>query len=160
LCQPIETSPEIERGNALSRRRSPLAEPEQSEIDELLAAMDAAELRQVVRDVLLELDDGAHTRVVTSLIERAARGNSGWAPAAPGRGEVAEVVAYVQAAQRVGYADPRDVDERLRRGSVAFLRKDYSAARGIFGVLLRPLAPPLSRHDCVPSSPLLCRTLR
>jgi hypothetical protein len=39
----------------LSRRRNPLHEPKQSEIDELLAAMDAAELRQVVHDVLLEL---------------------------------------------------------------------------------------------------------
>jgi len=136
----------------LSRKRNPLHEPKQSEIDELLAAMDAAELREAVRDVLLELDDRAHMRVVTSLIERAARGNSGWAPAAPGRGEVAEVVAFVQAAQRVGYADPRDVDERLRRGSVAFFRKDYSAARRIFGVLLRPLAEgeiDLGQHEMV-----------
>jgi hypothetical protein len=136
----------------LSRRRNPLSDPEQSEIDELLAALDAAELREAVRDVLLELDDRAHVRVVTSLIERAARGNSGWASAAPGHDEVAEVVVFVQAARRVGYADPRDVDERLRRGSLAFFRKDYRAARGIFGVLLRPLAEgeiDLGEHEMV-----------
>ena len=79
-------------------------------------------------------------RVVTGLIERAASRNSGWASAARGLDEVVEIVAFVQAARRVGYADPRDVDEPLRRGSVAFLRKDYSAARGIFDGLLQPLA--------------------
>jgi hypothetical protein len=152
LCQPIQTRPEIERGNALSRRRNPLPEPKHSEIDELLVAMDAAELREVVRDVLLELDDRAHMRVVTSLIERAARGKSGWVPSGPGRDEVAEVVAFAKAAQRVGYADPRDVDERLSRGSAAFFRKAYSAARGIFGALLRPLAEgeiDLGQHELV-----------
>ena len=87
--------------------------------------MDAAELRKVVRDVLLELDDRAHMRVVTSLIERAARGKSGWATAAPGRDEVAEAAAFVRTARRVGYADPRDVDERLSRASAAFFRRDY-----------------------------------
>lgn len=136
----------------MNQRRSPLSESEQSEIDDLLAAMDASELREAVRDVLLELDDRAHMRVVTSLIERAARGNSGWAPAGPGRGEVAEVVAFVHAAQRVGYADPLDVDERLRRGSAAFFRKDYSAARGIFGTLLKPLGNgeiDLGQHEMV-----------
>jgi hypothetical protein len=114
--------------------------------------MDTAELREVVRDVLLELDDRAHTRVVTSLIERAARGKSGWAPAAPGHDEVAEVVAFVRAARRVGYADPRDVDERLSHGSAAFFRKDYPCARGIFGTLLRPLAEAeidLGQHELV-----------
>ena len=124
----------------MSRRRNPLSEPNRSEIDEPLAAMDAAELREVVRDVMLELDDRAHMRVVTSLLERAARGKSGWVPAAPGRDEAAEVVAFVRAARRVGYADPRDVDERLSLGSAAFFRRDYSAARGIFGALLQPLA--------------------
>jgi hypothetical protein len=114
--------------------------------------MDGAELREVVRDVLLELDDRAHMRVVTSLIERAARGKSGWAPAAPGRDEVAKVVAFVRAARRIGYANPRDVDERLSRGSAAFFRKDYPCARGIFGTLLRPLAEgeiDLGQHEMV-----------
>jgi hypothetical protein len=114
--------------------------------------MDAAVLREVIRDVLLELNDRAHGRVVNSLIERAARGKSGWAPPAPGHDEVAEVVAFVQAAQRVGYADPRDVDERLSRGSAAFFRKDYGAARGIFGALLPPVAEgeiDLGQHEMV-----------
>jgi hypothetical protein len=114
--------------------------------------MDAAELRQVVRDVLLELDDRAHMRVATSLIERAARGKSGWAPAGPGRDEVADVVAFARAAQRVGYAHPADVDRQLSRGSAAFFRKDYGAAREIFGAFLRPLAEgeiDLGQHELV-----------
>jgi hypothetical protein len=76
-------------------RHEPLSELNRSEIDEALAAMDAAELREVVRDVLLELDPRADSRAVNSLLERAARGKSGWAPRAPGHDEVAEVVAFV-----------------------------------------------------------------
>jgi hypothetical protein len=124
----------------VKQRHKPLSEPNGSEIDDVLAALDASELREVVRDMLLELNDRAHSRMVNSLLQRAARGRSGWSPTAPEHDEVAEVVAFVHAAQRVGYADPTDVDERLRHGSAAFFRKDYSAARGIFGALLRPLA--------------------
>lgn len=90
--------------------------------------------------------------MVNSLLERVARGASGWAPAEPKDDEVAEVVAFVEAAQRVGYADPRDVDVRLSRGSAAFFRKDYSAAREIFGALLRPVAEgeiDLGQHEMV-----------
>jgi hypothetical protein len=81
--------------------------------------MKAGELREVVRDVLLELDPRADRRPVNSLLERAARGKSGWPPRARGHGEVAEMVAFVQAAQRIGYADPWDIDERLNRKSAA-----------------------------------------
>ncbi|MGH7576996.1 MAG: hypothetical protein ACREM1_17945 [Longimicrobiales bacterium] len=124
----------------MRRRRESTFEPDQSVVDEALAAMDAADLREVVREMLLELDDRAHSRLVTSLIERAARGERRWAPAAPCDHEVAEIVSFAAAAQRVGYADPSDMDERLRSGSNAFLRKDYAAAHRVFDALLRPLA--------------------
>lgn len=110
-----------------------------ADLDEALATMSAEALREVVHDVLLELDDRAHARVVASLMARAARTGSGWAPAAVSDEQLAEVLAFVKAAKRVGQADPSEVDEYLRRGSAAFLRKDYAAAHRIFGALLLPI---------------------
>lgn len=68
-----------------------------------------------------------------------ARTGSGWTPAAVSEDQVAEVLDFVKAAERVGEADPEEVDDYLRRGSAALLRKDYSAARRIFGALLSPI---------------------
>ena len=76
---------------------------------------------------------------MSELIQRAARSGSGWVPAALSDDEVAEVLAFAKAAERVGHADPTEVDEVLGRGSAAFLRKDYAAAHRIFGALLRPI---------------------
>lgn len=114
--------------------------------------MGAEELRDVVREMLLELDERAHGRVVSSLISRAARGGSGWVPSALSGEDVAEILAFAAAAGRVGHADPSDVDEYLRRGSAAFLRKDYTAAFRIFGALLRPIGEgeiDLGQHEMV-----------
>lgn len=89
--------------------------------------------------MMLDLDDRAHGRVASSIISRAAREGSGWVPAALDDTDVGEAVAFAEAATRIGYADPTDVDERLRRGVAAFLRKDYAAAHRVFGALLRPI---------------------
>lgn len=121
------------------RRRPTPAEPARGDVDAALAALSADDLREVVREMLLELDDKAHSGVINSLIQRAARGGSGWAPAALSDDDVAGALAFAKAAERVGQADPSDVDEHLRRASSAFLRKDYSAAHRIFGALLRPI---------------------
>lgn len=102
--------------------------------------------------MLLELDDKAHSSAISSLIQRAARAGSGWAPAALSNDEVAEALAFAKAAERIGQADPSDVDEHLRRASGAFLRKDYSAAHRIFGALLRPIGDgeiDLGQHEMV-----------
>ena len=96
----------------MRRRRKSAATTPRTDVDAALAAMGADELREVVREMLLELDDRAHGRVTTVLISRAVRGGSGWTPAAPSAAGVAEVVALADAAARVGYADPADVDER------------------------------------------------
>ncbi len=118
-------------------RRSP--EPARDDVEDALAALGADDLRQLVRDMLIELDERARGRAVRSLIERAARGGTGWAPAPVGDEEVAEAVAFAKAAERAGHADPSEVDDHLRRGSAAFLRKDYAAAHRILGALLRPI---------------------
>ena len=84
-------------------RRSPkVVEKVPSDLDTALATMSAEALREVVREMLLELDDRAHARVVASLIARAARTGVGWAPAPVTDEQVAEVLAFVKAAERVG----------------------------------------------------------
>jgi hypothetical protein len=134
-------------------RRSPkVVAKVPSDLDTALAAMSAEALREIVHEVLLELDDRAHARVVTSLIARAARTGVGWAPAPVTDEQVAEVLAFVKAAERVGQADPSAVDEYLRRGSAAFLRKDYASAHRIFGALLPPIGEgniDLGQHELV-----------
>lgn len=136
----------------MRRKRNPAPEAAPNDVDAALAAMGADELREVVRDILLELDERAHARVISSLINRAARGGSGWAPAALSDRDVSEVLTFAEAAERRGHADPSEMDEHLRRGSTAFLRKDYTAAQRIFGALLRPIGEgeiDLGQHEMV-----------
>jgi len=136
----------------MRRRQIPAMAQPAGDIEGALAAMSADELRELVRGLLFELDERAHGRVVNSLIKRAARGGSGWAPAALSGSDVSEILAFAAAAERVGHADPSEVDEYLRRGSGAFLRKDYAAAFRIFGALLRPIGEgeiDLGQHETV-----------
>ncbi len=94
----------------------------------------------------------AHARVVGTLVARAARNGSGWAPAAVSDDQVDEVLAFANAAKRIGQAAPSDVDEYLRRGSGAFLRKDYARAHRILGALLPPIGGgeiDLGQHEMV-----------
>lgn len=123
-----------------------------TEVDSALACLPTEALREVVHELLLELDDRAHARAVRSLVARAARSGSGWTPSAVSSQQVAEVVAFAKAAERVGQADPSEVDEYLRRGSAAFLRKDYAAAHRLFGALLPPIGDgniDLGQHELV-----------
>jgi len=113
--------------------------PALTNVDAALATMSADELRDVVREVIRELDASARTRVVSALVEQAARGTSGWLPAAVTDAQLAEAITFVRAAVQVHHADPADVDEYLALGSRAFLGKDYTSAHRIFGALLPPL---------------------
>jgi hypothetical protein len=110
-----------------------------TDLDAALAVLSAEALREVIHQLLLELDDVPHARGVASLIARAARSGSGWAPAPVTEEQLAEVLAFSRAAERIGHAPPSGVDEYLRRGSAAFVRKDYAAAYRIFGALLPPI---------------------
>jgi len=123
----------------MRKQRVPAAAQPAGDVEGALAAMSVDELRDLVRGILSELDERTHGRVVNSLINRAARGGSGWAPAALSGADVAGILAFAKVAERVGHADPTEVDDYLRRGSGAFLRKDYTAAFRIFGALLRPI---------------------
>ena len=101
--------------------------------------MDAEELRALIRDIIPWMDASIYARLVNVLVDRAARNPSGWVPTGPTEAIVANIVGFAKAAKRVGYADPSDVDEYLRRGSHAFLGKRYGAAYQIFRALLIPI---------------------
>jgi hypothetical protein len=101
--------------------------------------MDAGELRALIRDIIPWLDEAVHARLVNALVDRAARNPSGRVPAGPTDAAVASIVAFAEAATRVGRADPLDVDDYLRHGSNAFLGKNYPAAFRIFRELLLPI---------------------
>jgi hypothetical protein len=123
----------------MGRRSASESGQQASVIESALAAMDADELRELVREMLLELDDRAHGRAICTLIDRAARNTSGWAPEAASDGSIAAIVAFAEAARRVGQADPSEVDGHLREGANAFLGKSYRSAFQIFRALLPPL---------------------
>jgi tetratricopeptide (TPR) repeat protein len=123
----------------MRKRRAATALQPAGDIEGALAALSADELRMLVRKMMSELDEQAYGRIANSLVNRAARGGSGWIPAALSGPDVAEILAFAAAAERVGHADPSEIDDYLRRGSGAFLRKDYAAAFRIFGALLPPI---------------------
>lgn len=104
-----------------------------------LAAMDAEELRDLIREMIPWLDESTHARLVDALVDRAARSRSGWVPRGPTNDAVGEILRFAEAAERVGYADPSEVDDYLRQGSNAFLGKDYRSAYQIFRALLVPI---------------------
>jgi hypothetical protein len=101
--------------------------------------MTAEELRSFVRDALEHLDDGPRRELEDALLLRAAKGSSGWTPSAPSQRIAAEVGRFAEAACRIGYADPREVDDCLRQGTKAFLAGDHATACAIFEALLPSL---------------------
>jgi hypothetical protein len=124
----------------MRRRRTFAADPDNSLVDGALAALSADELRELIPEMLRELDGRSLDRVVNSIIDRAARSGSGWTPDGPSTNGIASIHSFAEAAARVGYADPSEVDGYLRQGSNAFLRKDYRACAEIFRALLIPIA--------------------
>ena len=123
----------------MPRRRLAKPTPDASMTEAALDAMDADELRALLHDIIPWLDESTHARLVNALVDRAARSPSGWVPDGPTDAVVTEIVAFAEAAKGVGSADPSDVDDYLRQGSNAFLRKDYSIAYQIFRALLLPV---------------------
>lgn len=125
-----------------------MGDSDSSEIESALAAMDVDQLRAVVRETLrdmgLEDEQRPRRRLLNSIIEHAVRSASGrasgWTAAIPSDDDVAEVISFVVAAKREGYADPRDIDDRLQRGSNAFFAKDYASAALIFRALIPPIS--------------------
>lgn len=113
--------------------------PQASTIDAALEALDASELRAVIRGMVRTLDDSARSRLASEVIDRAARSPSGWLPPGPDDSIVEEIEEYAGSACDVGYADPSVVDDYLREGSNAFLGRKYRQAARIFRALLGPI---------------------
>jgi hypothetical protein len=134
------------------RGRTSGSEVDPSLIEGALAALHAGDLRELVRDILPWIEEPAYGRLVNSLVDRAARGDSDWIPDGPAARDVAAITSYAEAAKRAGHADPATVDEYLRLGSNAFLGKDYRAAAEIFRSLLLPVGEveiDLGQHELV-----------
>lgn len=134
------------------RRRGSESERLSSAMDAALDAVDVAELRGLIRYIIPWLDEPTYARLANELVDRAARNPSGWSPEGPTDAEVSEIVAFAEAARRVGYAEPSEVDDYLRQGSSAFLGKDYPTAFRIFRALLPPIGNAdidLGQHETV-----------
>ncbi|MFQ5766806.1 MAG: hypothetical protein ACE5ID_02335 [Acidobacteriota bacterium] len=111
-----------------------------SEAETALDAMQAGDLRALIREIVPWLDHPTHARLINALVDRAARNSAGWMPKGPTEKLVADIVAFADAAKRVGQADPEDMDAHLRQGCHAFLARNYQAAFRIFRALLIPLS--------------------
>jgi tetratricopeptide (TPR) repeat protein len=112
--------------------------PDASSTEAALDAMDAHGLRALILEMIPWFDDVLHARFVNALVDRAARTTPSWAPKAPDSAQVGEIQQFAEAARRIGYAEPSDVDAYLRQGANAFLAKNYAAALQIFRALLIP----------------------
>ena len=108
-------------------------------IEAALDSLNADELRGLIRETILWLDESTQARLVNVLVERAARNRSGWVPAGPSEALVADIVAFAEAAKRIAYAEPFEVDDHLQQGLNAFLSRNYGAALRIFRALLVPM---------------------
>lgn len=113
--------------------------PDASSSEAALDAMNADELRSLIRDMLPWFDEALQARFANALVDQAARNGSGWVPQGPTDAVVNEVEAFAEAAKRIGYAEPSEVDAYLRDGFNAFLGKNYHAAFRIFRALLIPV---------------------
>lgn len=134
------------------RRRPSIPDVDPGAVGSALDALRAEDLRAVVFELLPWLDERTRARFANAVIDRAARSASGWAPARPDDARVSDVLAFAEAAKRVGRADAAEVDAFLRQGSNAFLAKDYRAAYSIFRALLVPVGDgdiDLGQHEMV-----------
>jgi hypothetical protein len=116
-----------------------------------LRALDADELRAFIAETLERCDPEARGPIEDALLRRAAA-RGGYRPAAPSPEIVDEVLEFAKAAQRVGYAEPMEVDEYLRRGITASLAGEHATARRVFEALLVPIAEAeidLGQHEMV-----------
>jgi hypothetical protein len=91
------------------------------DLDRVLEAMSAPELRSFVRTVFDGLDDDQRIAITESLVALATQGHAGWKPSRPSARVVDEVCVFAGAARQIAYADPDEVSDYLRRGTRAFL---------------------------------------
>jgi hypothetical protein len=71
-----------------------------SVVDAALDAMDAVQLRELIRALIPWLDDATQARLMNEVVERAARASSGWAPTTPSDQRVDEIEGFVVSPRR------------------------------------------------------------
>jgi hypothetical protein len=133
-------SPAKARTIAMKRQNDSARNPKLSDFERALAALNAEDLRDLIRAVIPRLDNRAFSWLTNAIIGRASSGRAEWQPSGPADEVVAEVLAFAEAAKRTGYADPSKIDQYLQEGKNAFLARDYRAAIRIFQALLLPLS--------------------
>ena len=114
--------------------------------------MSAPELRAAVHAVLAGMDGDVKVRIIDMFIARATKATSGWKPSRPAQRIVGDARSFIEAARHVGYADPEDVTEHLRRATKAFHAGDHAGARAVFEAILPPIAVAdidLGQHELV-----------
>ena len=123
-----------------SRFRSGHRPGHDPDLDGALDAMTAGELRSFLREALERLDREPRGELLDSLITRASKGSACWKPSSPARGVVGEVTRFIEAARRIGYADPHEIDDYLRQGTKAFLAGEHATAHAMFEALFSAIA--------------------
>ncbi|MHC4956677.1 MAG: hypothetical protein ACYTGZ_22795 [Planctomycetota bacterium] len=123
----------------MARRRARESTVASNDVDTTLAALDADALRDLIRELLCGADERLHDWLLDRLVARAARSGAAWMPEGPTSEAIAAMVDFASAAERIGYAESREVDEYLREGIRAFLSRDYATAHAVFRALLVPV---------------------
>ena len=103
----------------------------------MLSALPAEALREVIAEALEWQGEGPRGKLEEALLRRVAAAGGA---AAPPSAQVNEVERFAAAAQRVGYADPSEVDDALQQGITASRAGDHATACAIFRALLLPIA--------------------
>jgi hypothetical protein len=136
----------------LRQRQSRWSPEDQNALDAAIGALSADELRTFLRAYVADLEEPARTVVADALVERAARGSSGWRPSVPSKKIVGEVERFVEAARQVGQADPSDIDSFLRQADRVYLAGDLETARALYACLLPAIGDAdidLGQHEAV-----------
>ncbi|WP_147451069.1 hypothetical protein [Corallococcus llansteffanensis] len=109
-------------------------------LHDALNALPAEELRSVIAEALERQGEGARGSIEDALLRRVAAAGAGKESAASLSAKVDAVERFAAAAQRVGCADPSEVDDALRQGITASLAGDHATACAIFRALLLPIS--------------------
>ncbi len=114
--------------------------PKEEDLNNALEALSAGELRTIIKNTMSHIDGQQRGYLIDAIIDRAARTNDGWTPAAPSdkTAMVEHLNTTIELAIASGYIEPEKIDALLREGKNAFLRKEYDVVIQIFGNVVPP----------------------
>ncbi|WP_147443550.1 hypothetical protein [Corallococcus sicarius] len=109
-------------------------------LHDALSTLPAEALRAVIAEALEWQGEGPRGKLEEALLRRVAAAGAGEGSAGPPSARVVDVERFAAAAQRVGCADPSEVDDALQQGIRASRAGDHATACAIFRALLLPVA--------------------